>query len=290
MTTAVYGASAVNGRRYRRTQSELAEIDAAIYEIAETERPVTIRGLFYRVMSAGLVPKTEQGYGVVQRQALKMRRAGALPYSWITDGSRLRLQPDSWSGVEAALTYTAQAYRRSLWADQNVHVELWSEKDAIRGVIFPVTAEFDVPLMIARGYSSETFLKETAEEIILDGKPAVVYQLGDHDRDGVRAWRAIQKRLRAFVPDSIDLTFERIAVNPEQITEYNLPTRPDKTDSGFGPCVEVDAIPSTTLRQLVRDAIESWIPPESLRLHRIAERSERTILHRMAANWEEFDW
>ena len=51
MTAAVYGTSALNGRRYRRTKAELAEIDAAIYEIAEAEEPVTVRGLFYRVMS-----------------------------------------------------------------------------------------------------------------------------------------------------------------------------------------------------------------------------------------------
>jgi hypothetical protein len=63
MSTAVfYGTSALNGRRHRRTQAELAEIDAAIYDIAEADRPCTIRSLFYRVMSRGLVPKTEQGY------------------------------------------------------------------------------------------------------------------------------------------------------------------------------------------------------------------------------------
>jgi hypothetical protein len=166
-----------------------------------------------------------------------------------------------------------------------MHVEVWAEKDAIRGVVSPVTARYDVPLMISRGYSSETFLYETAEDINDDGKPAVIYQLGDHDRDGVRAWNAIQRKLREFVDDDIDLTFERIAVTPEQIEEYELPTRPDKTDSGFGPCVEVDAIPSSALRQLVTDAIETWIDRHELRLTKIAERSEREVLQRMANGW-----
>jgi hypothetical protein len=291
VTATVYGTSALNGQRYRRTNVELAEIDAAIYEIAEAERPASVRGLFYRMVSRGLVPKTDKGknngYGVVQRRALKMRRDGRLPYGWITDGTRLRLQPDSWSSVDAALVYTAQNYRRSLWIDQDVHVEVWSEKDAIRGVVWPVTADFDVPLMIARGYSSETFLHETATDITAEGKDAVIYQLGDHDRDGVRAWEAIQKRLRAFVPDNIQLKFERIAVTPAQIVEYELPTRPDKTDSGFGPCVEVDAIPSTILRDLIRDAIEQWIDPEALRLTKVAEASEREVLTRIANGWED---
>jgi hypothetical protein len=54
----VYGTSGLNGKRRRRTNAELAEIDDAIYEIAEAEEPVTVRGLFYRVMSpAGWCPR-----------------------------------------------------------------------------------------------------------------------------------------------------------------------------------------------------------------------------------------
>lgn len=151
-TTTVYGTSALNGGRYRRTHAELAEIDAAIYEIAEAEEPVTVRGLFYRVMSRGLVPKSEQGYSVVQRRALKMRRRGDLPYGWITDGSRLRLKPRTFSNAQAALENTARMYRKDLWIDQGLHVEVWTEKDAIRGVVSPVTVEYDVPLMISRGF------------------------------------------------------------------------------------------------------------------------------------------
>lgn len=293
MTAAtVYGTSALNGGRYRRTKVELAKIDDAIFDIAKAERPVSIRGLFYQMVSRGLVPKTDKGenngYGVVQREALKMRRRGELPYGWITDGTRLRLKPETWSSAEEALRITAQTYRRQLWTNQGVHVEIWAEKDAIRGTVYQVTAEYDVPLLIARGYSSETFLYETAEEIAAEGKPAVVYQLGDHDRDGVRAWNVIQRRLRELVPDDIDLVFKRLAVTPEQVDEYGLLTRPDKTDSGFGPCVEVDALPSSTLRDLVRDAIEGWIDQEKLRITEIAEDDEREVLQRIAGT--RYEW
>ena len=282
MSNAVYGTSALNGQRRRRTKAELAEIDAAIYEVAEAEEPVTVRGLFYRVMSRGLVPKTEHGYAVVQRQALKMRRRGDLPYEWITDGSRLRLKPRTFSSAQAALENTARMYRRDLWIDQGIHVEVWCEKDAIRGVVYPVTAEYDVPLLISRGYSSETFLWETAEEINTEGNPAVIYNIGDHDRDGVQAWRAICRKLEEFVDDDIELTFFRIAVTPLQIDWLDLPTRPDKTNSGFGDCVEVDAMPSSTLRDLLRIAIERNVDPEALRITKEAEKSEREVLARIA--------
>jgi hypothetical protein len=281
--TEFYEASALNGHRYRRTNAELARIDRAILEVAEAENPVTVRGLFYRVMSLGLVPKTERGYYVVQRQTLKLRRAGVLPYGWITDGTRLRLKPLTWSSTQAALQNTAKMYRRDLWIDADVHVEIWTEKDAIRGVIYPVTEEFDVPLMISRGYSSETFLHDTAEEIHAVGKDSVIYQLGDHDPSGVDAWRDIQRKLLGFVDPSINLVFERIAVTPEQIVEMSLPTRPTKQSDSraakfAGESVEVDAIPSTTLRALVREAIEHWIDPEQLRIARAAEESERKAL------------
>jgi hypothetical protein len=286
--TEFYETSALNGHRHRRTNDELAQIDRAILDVAEAENPVTVRGLFYRVMSLGLVPKTERGYYVVQRQTLKLRRAGVLPYGWITDGTRLRLKPLTWSSTQAALENTAKMYRRDLWIDQDVHVEIWTEKDAIRGVVYPVTEEYDVPLMISRGYSSETFLHDTAEEINAIGKDSVIYQLGDHDPSGVDAWRDIQRKLLGFVDPGINLVFERIAVTPEQIVEMSLPTRPTKQSDSraakfAGESVEVDAIPSTTLRRLVREAIEHWIDPEQLRIARVAEESERQALEMNAS-------
>jgi hypothetical protein len=287
----VYPTSPVKPKRHRRTQAELAEIDDAIYEIAHEERPVTVRGVFYRVMSRGLVPKSEKGYDVVQRRALVMRRSGDLPYQWITDGSRLRLAPETYSSAREALSDTARFYRQQLWADQDVHVEVWSEKDAIRGVIHPITDEYDVPLMIARGFSSETFLHATAEEINREGKPAIIYNLGDHDPSGVCAWEVIERRLREFADADIDLTFDRIAVTPEQIVELDLPTRPTKKTTHakkfVGESVEVDAIETPTLRALVREAIETHIDQDALALTRVAEESERETLLRMVDGWDE---
>jgi hypothetical protein len=303
MTASVYGTGVLNGnpKRHRSTKTQLAEIDDAIYDIAEAEKPITVRGLFYRVMSRGLVAKTDRadkgsgipsGYGIVQREVLKMRRRGDLPYGWITDGTRYQLKPRTWSNAQAALDNTAKMYRRALWAEQDCHIELWVEKAAIEGVVYPVTDEFDVPMLPARGFASETFLYETAEDINDDRRTAFIYQLGDHDPSGVCAWKVIERRLQEFVDNDIQLTFERIAVTPEQITQLNLPTRSTKqTDSraaGFeGDSVEVDAIPSSMLRRLVRDAIERHIDQEALRFTRIAEDSERNVLMRIAGEWND---
>ncbi len=282
-----YATSAV--KRQRRTNIELDVVDTAIITAVATETPVTVRGVFYRVVSAGAVEKTEKGYGTVQRRLLHLRRTGKVPYSSITDGTRLRLKPDSWDDVGQMLESVASSYRRALWTDQTAEVIVLSEKDAISGVVYPVTAEFDVELCITRGYSSETFTRSIAETVLYNdsnAKTTYIYRLGDHDPSGLDGWRSFQERVRGFAPLA-DVEFERLAVTPLQIVLYDLPTRPTKTtdsrSKGFvGESVEVDAIPASTLRQLVRDAIEQHVDPEALRLTRIAEQSERDVLMRIA--------
>ena len=270
--------------RDRRTRAQLAELHAAILASVENDEdwPATVRGVFYRVMSTGAVPKSEKGYAVVQREVLKMRRSGDLPYHKIIDGTRWRMQPDAWDDLDHMLAESRSFYRRRLWNDQPTYVEIWSEKDAITGIVRKVTYEYDVPLMVARGFPGETFLWGAGQEINEIGKPTVIYQLDDHDPSGVAAWEHTQRALRKFCPDA-DLTFERLAVTPEQIDTFNLQTRPTKqSDSRArtfdGESVEVDAIPTRILRQIVRDAIESRIDAKALMLTRIAEDSEQDIL------------
>ncbi|MGI9084729.1 MAG: hypothetical protein ACR2FE_05480 [Aeromicrobium sp.] len=240
-------------------------------------------------MSAGAVEKSEKAYSAVQREVLKLRRSGALPYEWIADGTRWHIKNQSWSGVEQALADASSSYRRALWNDQNVYVEVWSEKEAISSIVSEVTNEWDVPLMIARGFASESFLWTTASTIRNVRKPTIVYQLGDHDPSGVAAWKHVQRRLTEFAPDA-EIYFERLAVTEEQIISLNLPTRPTKqTDSRaknfHGDSVEVDAIPTSVLRGLVNDAIESHINPTALKATRLAEAHERAGLEAMASGY-----
>jgi hypothetical protein len=271
MTTAVYPASRV--KRYRRTNAELDAIDEAIINIVEAEAP-------------GLIPKTEAAYDLIGRQLLKLRRAGRIPYDQITDGTRYVLRPTTHSRLDRMLRNAAQSYRRALWDNQDMEVQIFVEKDAISGVVSEVTEEWDVPLAVVRGYASESFAYTLAESVQEAGKPVFIYQLGDHDPSGLDAWRDLQRKVRAFAPDA-EVIFERLAVTPEQIVELSLPTRPTKqTDSRAsrfeGESVEVDAIPSTVLRSLVREAIVQHIDEDQFDITLAAEQSERAILSRMA--------
>jgi hypothetical protein len=64
----VYGTSTV--KRSRRSKAEVEQLEEAIYVVAAAEKPCTIRGVFYRVMSQGMVPKSEPGYRQVQSRVL----------------------------------------------------------------------------------------------------------------------------------------------------------------------------------------------------------------------------
>ena len=81
-------------------------------------------------------------------------------------------KPDTYSTIEEALEASARYYRRSLWVDSEDRVEVWCEKDALAGVLYPVTSEYDVPLMVTRGFSSETFAYE-AVAAWADASPSV---------------------------------------------------------------------------------------------------------------------
>jgi hypothetical protein len=292
MTTAsIYEANPVN--RKRRTNAELAVVDEAIVEAIRADHPVTLRGVYYRVVSAGAVDKTEAGYQLVGRQLLKLRRSGVVPYPWITDGTRWVTRPTTWTGIDETLEDAASSYRRALWHDQPHEVQVFTEKDAISGVILPITERWDVPLGVLRGYASVPFAHSVAQSIIESNKfrsgSTFVYQIGDHDPSGVDAWRDFTEKVTAFIADSYTdawTHFERLAVTEVQITRWQLPTRPTKrTDTrarGFiGGSVEVDAIPASTLRNLVQKAIVQHIDERQLQITVTYEQSECEIFARM---------
>jgi hypothetical protein len=253
-------------KKARRTKAEIEAICDGLHELVGKDNPITVRGAFYRAVSAGLVGKTQAEYKqTVQRLVLRMRRDGRMPHKWIADLTRWMRKPDTWSSLEDFQEYACTAYRRSVWDEQGAYVEIWCEKDALAGVLMEETAPWDVPLMVARGGCSETFLYEAAEHIKWLGKPAYLYYFGDWDPSGDKIEKAIERRLRQLAPRA-KIHFKRVAVTRQQIRQWDLPTRPTKTkgnphaaDWEGGDSVEVDAIEPQRLRQLVRDCIERHV-------------------------------
>jgi len=272
--------------RSRRSKEDMQGLRLAIYDVCAQQHPTTCRSVFYQLVASGVIEKTEAEYNqTVIRLLGKMRLDGDLPWDWIVDGTRWMHKSRSHSSMQDALRDTTQLYRRELWAEQPYYVEVWLEKEALAGVLFDVTDEFDVPLMVARGYSSLTFLHDAASTIrhrIARGHTAIIYNIGDHDPSGVNAWQKVVERLEDFIgpPWTQELVCERLAVTPEQIQEMQLPTRPTKrsdtrSKTFQGESVEVDAIPTPVLQGLVRTAIEDVIDDDEWERTLLIEQAER---------------
>jgi hypothetical protein len=244
---------------------------------------MTVRQVFYQATVRNLVEKAETGYAKVQTDLTHMRKSGHLPYDWLTDNTRWQRRPNTFHSVKQALEETAKFYRKALWSEAHSYVEIWLEKDALAGVILPVTSEYDVSLMVARGYASLSFLHGAADYIGSLDVPTYIYHLGDFDPSGVNAGEKIEETLRALAPHA-EIHFHRIAVTQEQIEKWDLPTRPtkisDTRSKGFGDIsVELDAIAPGALRELVKQAIEWHLPPEYFEVLKAAEESEQRLIH-----------
>jgi hypothetical protein len=277
-------------KRRRATNEEMEERARFLISYASEHGPVTVRGLYYQAEVRGLpgISKEDSSYAKVQRQVLNLRREGRLDYDHIADATRWMRKPKTFNGVEAALAQTAAFYRKRLWNDAETYVEVWCEKGALAGVIYPITSLYDVPLMVTNGYSSETFCYEAIAARGDDDRPYHVYYLGDFDRSGQDAARSLEEKLRRFADESgMEIVFETIAVTGPQIHMWDLPTRePKRTTAAdlkwpYAIACELDAVPPDDLRNLVERAINEHLPQHQLQILKAAEQSEREIISRL---------
>lgn len=285
---ASYGASPT--KRIRRTKAAIGEIKQAIHDVIEEDPPMTVRQVFYQLVTRNIIEKTEEAYqGTVIRLMTDMRLAGDLPYSWVVDESRRVRITETYDSVADAIEKTATFYRRSALAQSSDYVEVWVEKDALAGVLWDVTSDYDVPLMVSRGMPSLTFLHGSAQEIFQaaqQGKQTYIYQFGDHDPSGVLIPQTIERRLNEMCErfDCPAPYVERVALTKAQIKRHRLPTRPTKREGNrhakrfVGDSVELDALRPSVLRDMVREVIERHISPVETQVMREAENSERELI------------
>jgi hypothetical protein len=79
--------------------------------ILEAEKPMTLRQLFYRCVSAGLLGNSQPEYKRLGALMTRLREAGDVPRTWIVDHVRATLKPSSWSGLADFGDTVREAYR-----------------------------------------------------------------------------------------------------------------------------------------------------------------------------------
>lgn len=252
-------------------------------ELLAAHKPDTVRGNMYLVVSAGFLPDTsDKSYDRVQRLLNRLRENGTVPFEWIVDNVRQTIKPSSWSGLRNFADTVRDAYRMDFWERLPEYVEIIVEKDTIAGKLSSVTQEYDVPLHPIRGYSSTSYAWRIAQGWAEINKPIIIYYLGDHDPSGRDLERNIKDKLYRY--SKRPFSWKRLGLNPEHFAEHNIiPLEPKKWDSRYKRfaqewgdlCAEVEAIPATALREMVRDAIESHIPSGSWERLKEVEDLER---------------
>jgi hypothetical protein len=281
-------------KRPRRSKATIDGIKQAILDVIGEDPPMTVRQVFYQLVARGVIEKTEEAYknAVIYHMA-HMRLRGELRYDWVSDETRRRRITATHDSVEEALKDCAKFYRRSALREADDYIEIWCEKDALAGILWDVTSDYDVPLMVSRGMPSLTFLHGTALQINAaynQRKNTYIYQFGDWDPSGaITIPQTIEHRLHQMCGEFScePPIFERVALTAEHIAEHDLPTRPTKRKANMhakefeGDSVELDALPPRVLRDMVREVIERHISPQALETLRAAEESERHVIREL---------
>jgi len=303
-----------NASRFRATGRNLRLLNAAV-EILKAEQPVTLRQLYYRLVSSGALGNRQAEYKRLGALMTRAREARVIPRTWIVDHVRATLKPSSWSGLADFGETIRQVYRKDFWERQAHHVEIFVEKDAVAGTIQPVTAENDVALRVCRGYASVSFAGEIADEWARIEKPVFAYYCGDFDPSGFDIERDLREKLVRYsgladewrgvntdgwsaIEDHANsdasggFYWRRLAVREADFQAFDLIPLPvkhrDSRSAGFlqqhgGHCAEVDALPPSELRRRVLEAIDGHIDVDEWnRLMDVEQAEQQSIEHFVA--------
>ena len=177
-------------KRKRRSKDEIYHLFGQVIEILEeyNDEPITIRHLFYRLVSRRVVEKDEKSYSSLCSHLAKWRKEGALPFDCFVDGTRWYHGASGFDDAAEAMDEAIAGYRKNLWKSQQFYVEIWCEKDAILSLIMPVVRQWALRAFPCRGFASlsSTFSAAgTFKEAIEHGRKPVIIYLGDHDPSGI---------------------------------------------------------------------------------------------------------
>lgn len=250
-------------------------IDATNKITAQYSTRLTLRQIYYRLVATQVIENKQSEYKYLSKVLTEARLENKVPFSNIEDRTRV---PDVeycnyWTPREWLVGLIRDAYNSILaysipkWYQQTTFVEVWVEKDALRGLFREVCRELEVTLVTCKGYPSITLLKESADRIKRERRARkvdklVILYFGDFDPTGRHIPENVEQRMREDF--RLDFELDIIALTQEQIDEYNLPPVPAKrSDSRTAnfisehgdQAVELDAIEPDVLQDIIREAI-----------------------------------
>jgi hypothetical protein len=106
---------------WKSTTQLIAQATAILAE----ESPMTIRQLFYRLVSIAAIQNSRGDYQRVSTAMTKARNDGRIDFDCIVDRSRPEYMPRVFDDAAAYAETVSRAYRKDYWQLQPQRVEVW---------------------------------------------------------------------------------------------------------------------------------------------------------------------
>lgn len=267
-------------RMNKANKERLAIINQIIEDYQAQGYVLTLRQLYYQLVSRDVVPNEQKEYKKLGILLKEGRMAGIVDWDAIEDRLRKPQKPSSFDSPVDILSAAIGQYERPRMENQGTYVEVWVEKDALSGVLKRVTNKYHVPILVNRGYSSASAMFDSYQRFrnAYDiGQKIKILYLGDYDPSGIDMIRDIRERTLEFMmggsanietledaAKEYQFSVESIALTIEQINQYEPPPNPAKmSDPRANKFVaqhgdtswEVDALKPEVLNKLLDDAI-----------------------------------
>ena len=282
-----------------RPNADSAALLAAAQSVLEEYAdywPLSARQIFYRLVAAHGLAKTESSYDRVLNVLQRARRAELVAWAAIRDDGFSRSQLAGWSNKEAALAairHTAEQFTLDRQQGQERRLFIWCEAQGMAPQLERVASAYSVQVLSSGGFDSVTVKRSLGREFVDFGWVQVLH-IGDHDPSGVHIFSSLAEDVQEFAageaqrqgkPEPL-VEFERLAVTPAQIAVYKLPTVPAKrTDrrSFEGETCQCEALPPDALAAIVEHAIKTRLDEEALAAALADETKQRAqLLARLA--------
>lgn len=267
--------------RYWQTRKEdvIKHIVQIVDEYAEDGYILTLRQLHYQLVTNNWIINHDTAYKKLGSILDDCRYGGIIDWDAIEDRGRIPYLPYWAHDHQDALQDTIDSFRIDRQDGQDNYVELWTEKDALSGILKRTTEKYHIQLIVNKGYTSSSAIYKAYHRFtkqIISGKRVTVLYFGDHDPSGLDMIRDIRERIEFMfnngesslmqLADSFQVI--PIGLTMAQIKKYKLPPNPTKlTDSRSGKyvkqfgkiCWEVDALKPQTLTDIVETNIKKQI-------------------------------
>lgn len=273
------------------TKALLTQILLVVEDYQKQGYRLTLRQLYYQLVVKNIFSNQQKNYAKLSQLLGEARMTGLCDWDVIEDRIRVPKFPNEWIGIPDAMETIINVYRRQRWDDQAEYVEVWIEKDALSGVLLPITNEYHVHLLVNRGYSSISAMHDSAirfRRAEKNEKQCYLLYIGDLDPSGEDMVRDIDNRLKEFFAS---VTVEKIALNREQVDEYQLPSNPAKIsdpraqryiEENGSESWEVDALPPNVLDALLRSKLDEHIDMDLYNLVIELEEKDKTEMRNFA--------